>query len=217
MNRIRILLVDDHSMFREGLRRLLEMEEDLEVVAEAGTGAEAEARVDAQAPDVVLMDVGLPDQDGAVTAANILRRQPGCRVLMLTMHGDQEKVLTALAQGAKGYVLKTASADELVRAIRTVHQGEQFLSPTAAQALVADWHRIRQGKPASGRLGLSPGETEVLSLLARGMSNREIAQHLYLSEKTVRNRLSVIFHKLGVKNRSQAILHLLGQTIPEKQ
>ncbi len=210
MSKIRLLLVDDHSMFRQGLRRLLEVEEDLEVVAEAGTGAEAEAQAKAQAPDVVLMDVGLPDQDGAVTAANILRRHPGCRVLMLTMHGDQEKVLAALARGAKGYVLKTASADELVRAIRIVHQGEQFLSPTAAQALVADWHRIRRGEPASHGLGLSPGEAEALSLLAQGMSNRDIAQHLYLSEKTVRNRLTLIFRKLGVKNRSQAILRLLS-------
>lgn len=217
MDKIRLLLVDDHAMFRQGLRHLLEMEEDLEVMAEAANAAEAEAHVDARVPDVVLMDVALPDQDGAATAANILRRHPGCRVLMLTMHGDQEKVLAALAQGAKGYVLKTASAEELVRAIRTVHQGEQFLSPTAAQALVTDWQRIRQGKPDSGRLGLTPGETEVLSLLAHGMSNREIAQHLFLSEKTVRNRLSVIFRKLGVKSRSQAILHLLGGTTSKKQ
>lgn len=216
MDKIRLLLVDDHPMFRQGLRRLLEMEEDLEVVAEAGTAAEAEAHVDAQVPDVVLMDVSLPDLDGATATANILRRHPGCRVLMLTMHGDQEKVLAALAHGAKGYMVKTASSDELVRAIRTVHRGEEFLSSTAARALVTDWHRIRRGEPASHGLGLSPGEAEALSLLAQGMSNRDIAQHLYLSEKTVRNRLTLIFRKLGVKNRSQAILRLLSQA-PHQQ
>lgn len=212
MEKVRILLVDDHPMFRQGLRRLLEMEEGLEVVAEAGTATEAEALADTHRPDVVLMDMGLPDRDGAEAAASILRRYPGCRVLMLTMHGEHEKVLAALAQGVKGYVLKTASAEELVQAIRAVHRGEEFLSPAAAQALMADWRRLRQGKVGSQRLGLSPGEMEVLALVAQGMSNRDIAQHLYLSEKTVRNRLSIIFRKLGVKNRSQAILRFLGQT-----
>lgn len=211
MDNIRILLVDDHPVFRLGLRRLLETEEGLEVVAEAGTGAEAEVQADQHRPDVVLMDMGLPDRDGAAATASILRRHPGCRVLVLTMHGEHEKVLAALAQGAKGYVLKTASAEELVQAIRAIHRGEEFLSPAAAQALMADWRRLRQGKAGSQRLGLSPGEMEVLSLVAQGMSNREIAQHLYLSEKTVRNRLSIIFRKLGVKSRSQAILRFLGR------
>lgn len=211
MAKIRLLLVDDHPLFRQGLRRLMEMEEDMEVAAEASDGPEAEEKAELVKPDVILMDIALPGQDGTQTTTHILQHNPQAKVLMLTMHSDQEKVLAALTQGAKGYVLKTAEMEELVRAIRAVHQGEEFLSPSAARALVSDWRRLKERGAAPQRLALSPGETEILTLLARGMSNREIAQQLYLSEKTVRNRLSIVFRKLGVKNRSQAILHFLGQ------
>ncbi|MBI4288388.1 MAG: response regulator transcription factor [Chloroflexi bacterium] len=201
---IRVLLADDHVLFRQGLRRLLEMEEDIRVVGEAGTGRAAHGAAVSLQPDVVLMDISMPDGDGLQATQFILGDCPYTKILVLTMHQEEEMVLQALSRGAHGYLLKDAESQQLVQAIRAVQQGDNFLSPAATTRVVQKLRHMNNGSPTRARLG--KGDLEVLGLLAQGLSNQEIAWRLFLSEKTVRNRLSSIFQKLEVKNRTEAAL-----------
>ena len=201
---IRVLLADDHVLFRQGLRRLLEMEEDIRVVGEVGTGQAAHGAAVNLQPDVALIDMSMPDGDGLQATQSIVRDCPRTRILILTMHQEEDMVLQALRLGAHGYILKDAESQELVQAIRAVQQGNNFLSPVATTRVVQRLRRADDTSPAKPRLGKA--DLQVLELLALGLSNREIARRLFLSEKTIRNRLSSIFQKLQVKNRTEAAL-----------
>jgi len=216
-SRIRLLLADDQVLFRQGLRTILESEPDLEVVGEAGDGLEAVELTRTRQPDVVLMDIRMPRMDG-VEATRRIREAGGAQVVILSTYDDDELVFEALRVGAAGYLLKDFPAEELIKAIRTVHHGGGVLiPPPIAAKVVAELRRSRGATPP--REPLTAREEEILGLVARGLSNREIAQTLHLSEGTVKNALSRIYAKLGARDRTQAALwavqHGLAQPAPD--
>jgi DNA-binding NarL/FixJ family response regulator len=220
---IRVLLVDDQRLMRDGLRALLELQDGLEVVGEAASGAEAVALAAALRPDVALMDVRMPGMDGVEATRALAACAPGTRVLVLTTFDDDEYVFAALEAGAAGYVLKDIPAAELAAAIRTVHAGGTHLGPTVAAKLVSELSRLHGApapatpappgppSPASGRPRpvdeLTPREREVLQLLGRGATNAEIAARLVISEGTAKNHVSNILGRLGLRDRTQAALY----------
>jgi DNA-binding NarL/FixJ family response regulator len=210
MVNIRILIVDDHALFRQGVRRVLEDEADIEVVGEAAEGQQAVALAAELAPNVVLMDIDLPGMNGIVATRRIIERIPKVRVVVLTALDEDVYVLDALRAGARGYLLKDTEWRELAAAIRTVHWGGAILSPTIAEHVL---DAFRQMSPPPATLaaseGLTEGERDVLLLVARGLENMAIAEKLSLSPKTVGNRLTEIYRKLGVTNRTQAALYAL--------
>jgi DNA-binding NarL/FixJ family response regulator len=222
---IRVLIVDDQRLMRDGLRALLELEAGLEVVGEAGDGAQALAQAAALRPDVVLMDVRMPGMYGVAATRALAARGPRPRVLVLTTFDDDAYVFEALRAGAAGYVLKDIPAAELAAGIRTVHRGGTHLEPGVAAKVVAELSRLRAqaaaaapapAAPAAGPPGpaapglpeeLTPREREVLRLLAAGASNREIAAALVIGEGTVKNHVSNILGRLGLRDRTQAALY----------
>ncbi len=199
-SRIRVLIVDDHAVVRRGLRAFLDLQPEVEVVGEAVDGASAEEMTGTLRPDVVLMDLVMPDTDGIATIRRLRERREKPAVLVLTSFLDDVHVFAALQAGAAGYLLKEVQPDELVRAIRQVHQGESALHPKVAARLVQ-----HTAQPA-GFADLTPRERDVLRLLAEGFANKEIARRLSLSEKTVKTHVSNILQKLGVADRTQAAL-----------
>jgi two-component system, NarL family, nitrate/nitrite response regulator NarL len=201
----RVLIVDDHPVVRRGLRTMLEAEQWVDDVVEAATVAEAVKEATAASPDVVAMDVRLPDGDGVEATRRILLAHPQTRVLMLSMTGDDDVVTRALQAGARGYVLKDQDPDELVNALRTVASGGVVLGPSIGPRLLTDLRRGPATLPPPFDQ-LTPREREIVARLAAGDNNARIARHLGLNEKTVRNYLSVIFAKLGVTDRVQAAL-----------
>jgi len=200
---IRILIADDHPVFRFGLRMLLESEDDLEVVGEAGTGEEALAQTEALQPDVVLMDINLPGMNGVEATHRLLQARPQTGVLMVTML-DDNSLLAALRAGARGYLLKGAAAEETLRAIRAVAHGEAIFSPAIAQRLAEAVVMTPAAESARPFPELTAREREILGFIARGVSNAAIAEQLSLSLKTVRNHVSSILDKLQVSDRLQA-------------
>jgi len=207
--RIRILLVDDQRLMREGLRTLLELEPDLEIAGEAANGEAAIQTYAELAPDVVLMDVRMPGMDGVEATWRLRERWPGARIVILTTFDDDEYVFEGLRAGALGYLLKDVSGHELAEAVRTVVAGGALIQPSVARKVVAEFARMappsRDGgtglaEPLSGR------EVEVLGLLARGLTNRQIAARLSLAEGTVKNYVSGILAKLGARDRTQAAI-----------
>jgi len=204
MEAIRVLIVDDHAYFRKGLRALLKLIPEVEVVGEAGDGDEAIAQTAALQPDVILMDLHMPGRGGVAATEEILRASPHVGVLMLTMLEDDESLAAALRVGARGYVLKGADRVEIGRAIRAVRNGEAIFSPAMAQRL-AGFFSQPQRPAAPAFPELSEREREVLALVGQGLSNGEIAARLFISGKTVRNHITNIFAKLGVSERSEAI------------
>lgn len=203
MSAIRILIADDHPVFRFGLRMLLESESDLEVVGEAGTGEEALTKTAALQPDVVLMDINLPGMNGVEATQRILQARPRTGVLMVTML-DDNSLLAAVRAGARGYLLKGAAADETLRAIRAVAHGEAIFSPAIAQRLAEAVAMAPSAETAPPFPELTAREREILAFIARGVSNTAIAEQLSLSLKTVRNHVSNILDKLQVSDRLQA-------------
>jgi DNA-binding NarL/FixJ family response regulator len=196
----RVLVVDDHGVLRDGLGRVIAAQPDLELIAAASNGAEAVEICRTAAPDVVLMDLEMPVMDGIEATRAILADAPGTAVLVLTSFSDQRRITRALEAGAVGYLLKDASADEVVRGIRTAAAGGSPLDPRAARALL-------DAKAAPDPLdGISPREREVLALLLDGLPNKLIARRLAISEKTVKSHLTSIFRQIGVTDRVQAIL-----------
>ena len=198
--RIRLLIVDDHPLVRRGLRQLFDAEPDCDVVDDVGGGEEAVAAALATAPDVVLMDVSMPGVDGIEATRRLLAAQPQARVVMLTSFSDHERVIEALDTGAVGYILKDAESDELLRGVRAAAAGDSPLSPRAARALLT----ARRGRRPFDEL--TARELDVLRLVARGLSNKQIAWRLTISEKTVKAHMTSIFGRIGVADRTQAAL-----------
>lgn len=207
MNPIKILLVDDQPLFREGLRTLLSVHSDFEVVGEAGNGEEALRLSRSLAPSVVLMDLQMPILDGVTATRRLHEQLPDCRVIVLTTFDDDEMVFDGLRAGALGYLLKDAPSEKLAEAIRFAARGESFLQPSVAAKVVAEFARLTR-KPNLANLvePLSDREVEILRLIAGGASNREIAETLFLAEGTVKNHVTNILGKLGVRDRTQAAL-----------
>lgn len=207
--RIRIVLADDHVMVRQGIRQFLEEAGDVEVVAEAGDGAEAVRAVEAHQPDVAVLDIRMPGVTGVEATRQIKARFPQVRVLVLTAYDDDPYVFALLQAGADGYVLKTASGDELVRAVRTVHGGRTALSPEIAAKVV---RQATSGRPEGAADQVEPltdREIEVLRLAARGLTNRAIGHDLGISHRTVQGHLANIYGKMGVNSRTEAVTEAL--------
>lgn len=203
---LRVLIADDHPMFRNGMRALLATVNDMEVVGEVATGEAAIVEAAELQPDVVLMDLQMPGVGGVEATRAILFANPHIRVLIVTMFEDDYSVFTAMRAGARGYVVKGASPDELLRAIRAVGGGEAIFSPAIAVRLMNFFAAPKPAVPAHTFPELSEREREILDLIAQGANNSEIASKLVISPKTVRNHVSNIFSKLQVADRAQAII-----------
>jgi NarL family two-component system response regulator LiaR len=204
MAKISVLIVDDHGVVRQGLRTYLELVDDLEVVGEAENGLEAVAQVRRHQPDVALMDLVMPEMDGIEATRQICAISPSTKVIVLTSFADDEQVFPAIKAGASGYLLKDVSPADLASAIRAVHAGETHLHPDVTKRLV---DQLASPSTDQGPDELTPRETEVLRLIAEGMSNREIAQALTISEKTVKTHVSNILSKLHLADRTQAAIY----------
>ncbi len=204
MPAIRVMIVDDHPVVREGLRAMLDTQPDIQVTGEAASAQEAVVRVGTDPVDVVLMDLRMPGGDGVTAISRIRAIRPAARVVVLTTYETHADILRAIEAGAAGYLLKGIARDELAGAIRSAHQGEAVLAPAAATKLVS---RVR----TPGGTGLSPRETEVLSLVGQGLTNAEIGARLFISEATVKTHVFRIFGKLEVSDRTAAVTRALAR------
>ncbi|WP_277040118.1 response regulator transcription factor [Actinacidiphila oryziradicis] len=213
---IRVFLLDDHEVVRRGVRDLLDAEPDIEVVGEAGTTDHALARGPALRPDVAVLDVRLPDGDGITVCRELRSRMPELACLMLTSFDDDDALLDAIMAGAAGYVLKKIKGSDLVAAVRTVASGQSMLDPATTTRLMSSLRGSdTPAEPQDEALaGLSPREREILGLIGEGLTNRQIGQRLFLSEKTVKNHISRLLAKLGVERRVQAAV-LASQSAPQ--
>jgi DNA-binding NarL/FixJ family response regulator len=211
---IRVLLVDDQTLVRQGIQMLLEIEADIQVVGQAANGREALHMVEALQPDVVLMDVRMPEMDGVAATQAISASFPDTGVIILTTFEDDEFVFGGLEAGARGYLLKDISSEEMAQAIRKVAAGEALIQPSITRKVLAEFSRLATAAEKSANKPLQPAlveplterEQEVLSALANGLSNREIAQQLVITEGTVKNHVSSLITKLEVRDRTQAVL-----------
>jgi DNA-binding NarL/FixJ family response regulator len=222
---IRVLLVDDQMLIRQGIQTLLELEDDLEVVGHASNGREAIVAAERLRPDVVLMDVRMPEMDGVAATRELSQRLPQTGVIILTTFDDDEYVFEGLKAGARGYLLKDVSSDDLAEAVRTVAAGGALIQPSITRKVVAEFSRLASGSTPSVAPASSPAapdqsslveplterELEVLRHLAHGLSNREIADTLFITEGTVKNHVSNLLSKLEVRDRTQAVLK--GQSL----
>ncbi len=203
---ITLLLVDDQRLMRDGLRTLLELEQDLRVAAEAENGQQALEAYRTHRPDVVLMDIRMPVMDGVEASRRLLESDPQAKIIILTTFDDDEYVFEALRAGALGYLLKDVSGAELADAIRTVAGGGALIEPSVARKVLAEFARLPGTPPQTAAASLTAREREILALIAQGLGNRQIAERLYLAEGTVKNYVSSILDKLGVADRTQAAL-----------
>jgi DNA-binding NarL/FixJ family response regulator len=206
MEPLRVLIADDHPLFRHGIHALLDAAADVEVVGEATTGDEAVAMAVALQPDVILMDIQMPDVNGIEATRRIVRESPHIRILIISMFEDDASVFTAMRAGARGYVLKDAEKTEMLRAIRAVGSGEAIFSPAIAVRLIDFFAAPKPTAVPDAFPELTEREREILDLIAQGKSNADIANQLVLSPNTVRNYVSNIFSKLQVADRAHAIL-----------
>lgn len=204
MSDLRVLIADDHPVFRDGMRAMLEATPGMVVVGEATTGEEAVALAGELSPDLILMDVGMPGINGVEATRRIVERHPGSRVLVVTMFEDDATVFAAMRAGAGGYVLKDATKDELRRAIQAVGNGEAIFSPAVAARVIATFTQPRPSAQSRPFPELTGREHDILALIARGLTNAQIAEQLTLSGKTVSNYVSVILSKLQVTYRAEA-------------
>ncbi len=206
MNKIRILVVDDHAIMRDGIRALLDLQEDMEIVGEAADGNEAIEETLKLKPDVIIMDLAIPGLDGLEATRRILKKMPSAKVLVLTQHDNKEYVVAAVKAGVAGYVPKRALGQELVSAIYAVCSGDSFLYPSVAAALIDSYRRQVDEEPYDR---LTSREREILKLIAEGKSSREIAKKLYISLKTVMGHRTNIMGKLDIHNRTELIKYAL--------
>lgn len=210
MDTIRVLVADDHALFREGLNALFSSTVDIELVGEAATGEEAVAQAGALHPDVILMDINMPGGDGVQATRQILRAHPTIGVVMVTMLEDDASVFAAMRAGARGYVLKGAQHEELLQTIRAVAGGQALFGPAIAARMMNFFQDIQDNRspvvPQDAFPELTAREREVLELIGRGANNNQIAEELVISDKTVRNHITSVFSKLQVADRAQAII-----------
>ncbi|MBV9711119.1 MAG: response regulator transcription factor [Ktedonobacteraceae bacterium] len=206
MDAIRLLIADDHAFYREGVRTMLLELPDMEVIGEAANGDETIAQAASLAPDVILMDIKMPGMNGIEATRRILQVSPHVKVLVVTMFEDDDSVFSAMRAGARGYLLKDADQDELMRAVRAVYKGEAIFSPAIARRMIHYFSALPQTASAIAFPDLTERERAILQRIAQGESNATIAKHLTLSLKTVQNHVSNIFSKLQVADRSQAIV-----------
>ncbi|WP_163655004.1 response regulator transcription factor [Listeria sp. PSOL-1] len=215
---LKIMVVDDHQLFREGIKRILELEDSFEVVAEAENGKNIIAKIRESKPEIVLMDLNMPNVNGADAIALLVRQFPGIKVIILTIHESDEYVTKALSSGAVGYLLKEMDAKELIEAIKIVRDGGAYIHPKAAIKLIREYRHLASTNNAQGSYGyqqpevklpiplLTHRECEVLQLMTDGNSNRGIGETLFISEKTVKNHVSSILQKMRVNDRTQAVV-----------
>lgn len=216
MAKIRILIADDHSIVREGVRMILASQRDFDVVGEAASGEQALELIETLHPDVVVMDISMPGIGGIKATEQIKQRHPSINVLALTMHEDENYVFRLLRAGASGYVLKRAAAQDLVTAVRAASRGEAFLYPSVAQKVIADYlKRVEAGEEKDRYDGLTEREREILTLIAGGSSNQEIAKQLYISIKTVQTHRAHILEKLGLHDRTELVRYAIRKGLIE--
>lgn len=218
---IRILIADDHALLRQGIKNVLSLEADLEVIGEAADGEEAVRKAVELKPDIILLDINMPRGNGLEVTKRLSATQPDVKCVVLTIHDDENYVFEVIKAGAVGYLLKDVEPSMLIKAIRAISEGESFIYPTLARKLFSEVSRrdterrhesvdmIRRRKEER----LTYREVEVLQLVAKGLSNQEMAQRLFLSEKTVKNHLTNIFRKINVTDRTQAVLYAIKQKI----
>lgn len=213
-NKINILIADDHTMVRQGLKQILELEKDITVVALASNGNEAVKMARDYKPDIILMDINMPGINGLQAIKEIKQEKIPCRVIVLTIHEDREYLFKTLQMGAEGYVLKDAEPAVLIEAIRSVYKGQSYIQPNMTRELVKEFNRVTlHEKDKNEDNNLTSREVQVLELIAEGMINKEIARQLYISEKTVKNHVSNIFKKLEVSDRTQAAIYAFKHNI----
>jgi Response regulator containing a CheY-like receiver domain and an HTH DNA-binding domain len=212
--KINILIADDHSILRQGLKQILELEKDIVVTAQASNGSEAVKLAMEYKPDIILMDINMPGINGLQAIKEIKQEKLPCKIIVLTIHEDREYLFKTLQMGAEGYVLKDAETAVLVEAIRSVYRGQSFIQPNMTRELVKEFNRVTlHEKDKSEDNNLTSREIQVLELIAEGMINKEIARKLYISEKTVKNHVSNIFKKLEVSDRTQAAIYAFKHNI----
>ncbi|MFO7272102.1 response regulator transcription factor [Sphaerobacter thermophilus] len=214
--RVRVVVADDHDLFREGLRQLLETVPSVEIVGEAADGQQAIELVANLDPDVVLMDINMPRMDGIRATEFIVKHYPRTAVVVLTMYQDDEYAIHAIRAGAKSYLLKNSRSEEVIEAIHVAASGGSTIDPALAPALMREYQRLLTRTPTNTRQQLTQRELTLLRLLANGYNNRQIAEQLQLAESTVKNNLSALFQKIGVRDRTQAVLFAISQGLVPK-
>jgi DNA-binding NarL/FixJ family response regulator len=217
-DRIRLLIADDHELFRRGLRMVLEDEDDIEVIGEAGDGEVAVELAREHAPDVVVMDVRMPGLTGIEAARRVKEEEPGTKILMLTISDEEDDLYEAIKAGANGYLLKEISIDEISHAVRSVHSGQSLISPSMASKLLDEFAAMikkEEEKEEVPAPRLTPREMEVLEHVAQGMNNREIAKALFISENTVKNHVRNILEKLHLHSRMEAVVYAVREKLLE--
>lgn len=207
---IRIMLADDHTMFRQGIRQLLTAEPDFVVIGEAGDGEQACQLAEALRPDVLIMDIHMPRMDGVRATRQIMQQSSPPAIIILTMSHQDDYIFEAIKGGARGYFVKDSDASKLIQAVRAVAAGETILEPELAQRVLQEFRRMTAGGPIpSGMASLDDREIDILRGVAQGWTNQMIGEQLGLSEKTIKNQLSIIFNKLHLNNRTQAAIYAL--------
>ena len=214
-NQVRILIADDHSVVRAGLRALLERQGRFRVIAEAGTGEEAVARAQETQTDVAVLDVRMPGVSGIEACRQIVELVPGCKVIMLTSYAEDELLFAAIQSGASGYILKRIGDNELILAVDRVSRGEGMLDPAMTATVFAEMRKANEAQHAAAFANLTSQEMAVLALVADGLTNRQIAIKLYLGEGTVRNYVSSVLAKIGASNRAEAAAYAVKHNIRE--
>lgn len=216
MDPIKVLIADDHAFFRQGLRQVCESQGMLNIIGEASDGQEAIDLTQRLQPDIILMDISMPILDGVLATQTIMQCWPEVRVIMLTVDDKDESLFQAFRAGARGYLIKGQDDDQVIEAVEAVHRGEALISPPIAARVLREFRRISQADTCPERIAsepscpLQPIELEIMQLVVDGDANSEIAPKLKLSEKTVANRLSIIYSKMNVQNRTQAAVHALS-------
>ncbi|ABW18741.1 two component transcriptional regulator, LuxR family [Alkaliphilus oremlandii OhILAs] len=214
VKKINVLIADDHALVRQGLKQIIELEPDIKVIGLAADGEEAVLKTQQLSPDVVLLDISMPKQNGIQTLRRLKDMDSTIKIIMLTFHEDREYLFETINLGANGYVLKDAESESLIKAIRDVYQGLNYIYPTLATELVKEFNRREvKSQKRNNEDELTRREYEVLTLLAEGINNKEIGDCLFISEKTVKNHVSNIFKKINVNDRTQAAIYAYKHNI----
>lgn len=213
MDKIKVIIADDHALIREGLKKLLELEQTIEVVALAVDGKSAIELVDKHQPDIVLLDINMPNMNGIECLKLLKKDYKESKVIMLTIHEDAEYLIETVNMGAEGYVLKDADVSQLIDAINKVVNGEIYIHPSLSGVLVREYKRKEVTYRDLNKRRLTRRELEVLKLVAQGINNKDISENLFISEKTVKNHISSIFKKLNVNDRTQAALYAIKHNV----